>query len=146
VWIRWNAWSPSFRTTRWQHEWGDVILMLDDALGDRDHAAEATTCCYDVGGVPPGGTPFRTEGGPRGAARRLVTHCNATPRFEPVCSAVSGSLLGLHSSSGQRPAQLVPRVGVRCWVERGDLVGLGRSSAQNSVDLHGPTHLHKPRV
>jgi hypothetical protein len=76
------------------HEWGDVIPMLDDALGDRDHDAETTWYC-DVGGagVSRGDTPFRIAGGPRGAARWLGTHCNATPRFEPVCSAVSGSLL-----------------------------------------------------
>ena len=50
---------------------GDVILMLDDALGDRDHDAEAT-CYYDVGCVSQGEhIPVRIVGGPRGAARRL---------------------------------------------------------------------------
>jgi hypothetical protein len=102
---------------------------------------------YDVGGVSRGDILFRTGGGPLGVARRLGTHCNATPRFEPVCSAVSTRQgVGLFSPLQQRPAQLVPRVGVRCWMERGDLVGLGRSSAQNVVGLHRPTYLHKPHV
>jgi hypothetical protein len=35
-----------------------------------------------------------------------------------------------NSSSQQQPAQLVPHVGVRCWVERGDLVSLGRPSVR----------------
>jgi hypothetical protein len=60
------------------------------------------------------------------------------------CIAVNGSLLSTPALQ-QRPAQLVPHVGVRCWVERGDSVGLGRSSAQNAVDLHRPTHLHMPQ-
>jgi hypothetical protein len=55
---------------RAEHEWGDVILMLDDALGDRDHDAEATCYC-DVGGVSQGDIPVRIVGGPRGAVRRL---------------------------------------------------------------------------
>jgi hypothetical protein len=43
----------------------------------------------------------RLGGGPLGGSP-VGTHCNATPRFEPVCSAVSGSLLStLHSSSSQ---------------------------------------------
>jgi hypothetical protein len=77
VWIRWNAWLPTKASNlhqaleqRAEHEWGDVILMLDDALGDRDHDAEMTWYC-DVGGVSRGDAPFRTVGGPRGAARRL---------------------------------------------------------------------------
>jgi hypothetical protein len=45
---------------------GDVILMLDDALGDRDHDAETAWYC-DVGGVSRGDIPVRTAGGPRGA-------------------------------------------------------------------------------
>ena len=55
---------------RAEYEWGDVILMLDDALGDRDHDAEAS-CYYDVGCVSQGDIPVRIVGGPRGAARRL---------------------------------------------------------------------------
>jgi hypothetical protein len=43
---------------------GGVILMLDYALGDRDHDAETTWYC-DVGGVLRGDAPFRIVGGPR---------------------------------------------------------------------------------
>jgi hypothetical protein len=34
----------------------------------------------------------RLGGGPLGGSP-VGTHCNATPRFEPVCSAVSGYIL-----------------------------------------------------
>ena len=83
----------------------------------------------------------RLGGGPLGGSP-VGTHCNATPRFEPVCSAVSGSLLSTPAAASTAGS---PRW-VRCWVERGDSVGLGRSSARNAVDLHRPTHLHKPHV
>jgi hypothetical protein len=77
VWMRWNTWLPTKASglrqaleQRAAHEWGAVIPMPDDALGDRDHDAETTWYC-DVGGVSRGDAPFRTGGGPRGAARRL---------------------------------------------------------------------------
>jgi hypothetical protein len=123
VWIRWNAWlltkAGSLHQAleqRAEHGWGDdVILMLDDALGDRDHVAE-TTWYYDVGGVSRGDIPVRIVGGPRGAARRLGTHCNATPRLEPVCSAVSGSPLSTPAAASAAGA---PRWGTLLGGERG---------------------------
>ena len=78
VWIRRNAWlltkAGSLHQAleqRAEHERGDVILMLDDALGDRDHDAETAWYYCDVGGVSQGDIPVRIVGGPRGAARRL---------------------------------------------------------------------------
>jgi hypothetical protein len=77
VWIRWNAWLLTKAGSLHQaleqragHGWGDVILMLDDALEDRDHDAETAWYC-DVGGVSQGDIPVRIVGGPRGAARQL---------------------------------------------------------------------------
>jgi hypothetical protein len=96
-------------------QWGDVILMLGDALGDRDHDAETAWYC-DVEGVSRGDIPVRIVGGPRGAARRLGTHCNATSRLEPVCSAVSGSPLSTPAASSAAGA---PRRGALLGGERG---------------------------
>jgi hypothetical protein len=150
VWIRWNAWLPTEARNlhqaseqRAEHEWGDVIPMPDDALGDRGHDAETTWYC-DVGGVSRGDAPFRIAGGPRGAARRLGTHCNATPCFEPVCSAVAGWVSPLHSNSGQH--SWFPTLGSAAGWREGIWCGLGRSSAQNAVGLHRPTHLHMSHV
>ena len=65
VWIRWNAWlltkAGSLHQAleqRAEHEWGDVILMLHDALGDRDHGAETAWYC-DVEGVSRSDIPVR---------------------------------------------------------------------------------------
>jgi hypothetical protein len=81
---------------RAEHEWGDVIPMLDDALGDRDHDAEAT-CYYDVWGVSQGDIPVRSAarrgrpvsqlGLPFGEAssssRACAEICNLRPALQP---------------------------------------------------------------
>jgi hypothetical protein len=79
--------------------------MTDDALGDRNRvgafattkrssAAFAATRGYGVVLVVGHGVAHRFRqvrwGGPLGGSP-VWTHCIATPRLEPVCSAVSGS-------------------------------------------------------
>ena len=57
----------------------------------------------------------RLGGGPLGGSP-VGTHCNATPRFEPVCSAVSGSPLSTPAAASAAGA---PRRGTLLGGERG---------------------------
>jgi hypothetical protein len=63
---------------------------------------------------------LRLDGAGRWAARRFGLTCIATPRLEPVCSAVSGS-----SFSPNQQRVVPPCWGSAAGVERGDLVWPG---------------------
>jgi hypothetical protein len=87
-------------------------------------------------------------GGPLGGSP-VWTHCNATPRLEPVClwrvaQCVGVGIPSLHTSSGH--TVVAPLCGSAAGWRGGIWCGMDRSPRSNAVGLRRPTHSHTPHT